>query len=1252
MLKYDKEHNLLTFYKVQNPSMGQRFNLLRDVRDAYARFEKEGALEVCEYINEYLSTRKGCVNQFEFFAEKAQGYRNEEDHIRIKAKIRGDGIRPPIHVINLPYMDNLGKLHFHDRSVKVLVNKLTSANDISYDADRKSLSIVMSKRTVKVDCSVVTKDIQVMGKGKSKISMAELIVYLSVLEGNPKRLLDIIRNPMLITRIPQTVVYPEVIPMSQIMAIDTTGLIEGLRTNPDFGVKNIRDSINSAVTLDRAVGEVMSKSVGGYEEGTYITPTILRDLKRQRVNEIYVENLTPYPDKKIHSGLNGKLLMYSTIPAGTLNTTFLQEAMPEFADLACFTRDVRVGDTSYGEPVIDLTGRKATREVLEFVRSMGETSVYLSKGSGSIMCPLELEIIGNHTVRASDIYTEGECYKKGYDPNEWIPTAPGANGDTLTSDDLLAIYSTLGYMLLKDVNLFMDRDKDFLKKVELADVTMARALQEAIEKHMSKYGENVKGYADNLSGNKSNTDIFGELSGTLKQVLGASYMIETPDTTNLVAEISQATHITNMVKEAPEIMRQIAIPYFGRICPFETPEGKKLGLVNNKAIGCQIKDGNMMALVRKVLKVGDEITISDDIEEISVKDEVRCRITSELQLEPGSKPGYYKNTRIIAKVPNPEPTGERHKYASVYAIDLDYVYAHTEEFISPATAMIPCIAHDDAVRASFGTKMVKSAIYLLDPDKPRVQTSMYRELFNSTDAYLIRAERHGTVESVSLDLLAVLYDGDAECTEYKIDEFKVTKDSVIFMRYKVKDGDRVHPGQILADCSASTDGVYCPGKSQLTVYMSSGSNYEDAIHASSRATLDYISVGTHSMTVPRPTGSRIKKDGLYKYYKRGDIVTEIEQTDGAKGTLTKPIRANHHSGIWYSVKETNDNSKPVYEIDMLGYNKLSDGDKLSGLHGNKGVESRVDNNSVMPTLANGMVAHFLFNPHGLPSRMNTGQIIEAHLGLIAEVLNVYICTDAYNGATLDEVAMMMKFACELANCGNAGACRGICQKYNIPEEWIPVLENNMTHIMSWANTFDEYGDARIWNPKEGKWFEEKMTIGFPTVLKMKQEAEEKISARGGVLEEIYQMTSSQPPKGGALGGGQAWSEMEMWAIAAYGSSELLHEAWNEKSDNECARVNMELAAIGNPMRVPNKYNFPRALYNFIYYMQCFGLMLEDDRGRLPDTSRVTSVQHFIFNVEDIIKEEDINQRYCAVRADESSTEDMAENLVNAIFGKK
>ena len=1224
MLSYDKGSNLLTLEKVHNPSLGEHLLLLKDLRESFDKFINEGVYEALESINEIMETEDSHYKKLIFKPTLVEGFGSDDPHIQIKCYPEGCSEAGAIRVIDLPYMDNLGKLHFN-KNVKSFVCKLASSDDVSYDLAKQTLSLVLASRMIKITVSGKSKKIEAHGLGRSTISLAALAAFIAYEDGEQIDVWDIIRNPLLIPTLEAVKRKPEEIPVfyaqTRMVDYDTsdkksgTMLIHNLREEPAYAVTRIRHSINKAVSLDRALGETLSRPVLNYEAGSYVTPAVIQDLKRNKVNCIYVQTVVPDSTSKIAGGMVNKQLTYTVLGKGWTVTKYLADRIPELDKYPTIPTDTLVPHHLLND--FSFKGKYASKEILDFLQGAGEPGVYI--GSDATPCYFETEILSNHTLQYGDVYSQAECQTMGVSPHEWFcylndNTDSSYRKDRLYADDLLALLSTIGYILLRGKSVFLDRDKDFLKKVETPEIALKRELIYTIRKHVNTYRDSVCQYVK--TGDPGKGVIFDALTHSFIKRLNEKKLLDRCDVTNYAAEISQALHVSVDMKEPPEIVRRISTPYYGRLCPFETPEGKRLGLVNTKALGCEIKDGNLLCTVRKVFHNGGTLTISNQIETLSVDQELQYRITDVLELTPGEKEGEYLNTRIKAKVPNPSITGDRQIIAEIMAEDLDYVYSHTESLISPTVSLIPFATTNDAIRVSFGSKMIKQGIYLLNPDKPRVQTSMYRDIFKCSDAYLLVAEKTGTVTAIDIGRITVMYDGDTDETVYKVNEFAANTERVLCMRYRVRENERVVRGQILADSSASQDGVYCPGKNLLVAYMPTGYNYEDAVHTSMEASVEMTSPSAKFVRRKISGSYEVNRDGMYKYYKAGEKITTVTKKQG--NFIDAHDVHTNVSGIWYSIDDTGMGGARELHFNLLGYRKLTVGDKVSGRHGNKGVDAKVDSNSSMPMLPNGTPVQILLNPHGLPSRMNAGQIMEAHLGLVATVLGIYINSDSFNGASLQEVQMLMKMTHELANCGNKELCWSIMSKYGMPRELQETVYGNMDQVMDWAGTFDEVGDCRLYNPMTGKWFPHKITIGVSTILKMKQEGESKIHGRGGPLEEEYMMTSAQPTSGGARGGGQAMGGMESWAVQSYGASNVAHDMVTVNSDDEVGRTNKLLDAFGSPVRIPERYAAPRALTNFIYYLEALGLKLEDDEGLLPAVDKYTSQERYIYDVGKMI----------------------------------
>lgn len=675
MLSYDKGSNLLTLEKVHNPSLGEHLLLLKDLRESFDEFINEGVYEALESINEIMETEDSHYKKLIFKPTLVEGFGSDDPHIQIKCYPEGCSEAGAIRVIDLPYMDNLGKLHFN-KNVKSFVCKLASSDDVSYDLAKQTLSLVLASRMIKITVSGKSKKIEAHGLGRSTISLAALAAFIAYEDGEQIDVWDIIRNPLLIPTLEAVKRKPEEIPVfyaqTRMVDYDTsdkksgTMLIHNLREEPAYAVTRIRHSINKAVSLDRALGETLSRPVLNYEAGSYVTPAVIQDLKRNKVNCIYVQTVVPDSTSKIAGGMVNKQLTYTVLGKGWTVTKYLADRIPELDKYPTIPTDTSVPHHLLND--FSFKGKYASKEILDFLQGAGEPGVYI--GSDATPCYFETEILSNHTLQYGDVYSQAECQTMGVSPHEWFcylndNTDSSYRKDRLYADDLLALLSTIGYILLRGKSVFLDRDKDFLKKVETPEIALKRELIYTIRKHVNTYRDSVRQYVK--TGDPGKGVIFDALTHSFIKRLNEKKLLDRCDVTNYAAEISQALHVSVDMKEPPEIVRRISTPYYGRLCPFETPEGKRLGLVNTKALGCEIKDGNLLCTVRKVFHNGGTLTISNQIETLSVDQELQYRITDVLELTPGEKEGEYLNTRIKAKVPNPSITGDRQIIAEIMA---------------------------------------------------------------------------------------------------------------------------------------------------------------------------------------------------------------------------------------------------------------------------------------------------------------------------------------------------------------------------------------------------------------------------------------------------------------------------------------------------------------------------------------------------------------------------------------------------------
>jgi len=504
--------------------------------------------------------------------------------------------------------------------------------------------------------------------------------------------------------------------------------------------------------------------------------------------------------------------------------------------------------------------------------------------------------------------------------------------------------------------------------------------------------------------------------------------------------------------------------------------------------------------------------------------------------------------------------------------------------------------------------------------------------------FVVRAPYTGTILDIT-DTEIVIYKGaygggfvDLDNVDYvAISNGRISGQSAVFLNFKVSIGDYVHKGDILADTCASRGGIYSPSRNPLTAYDCYGYNHEDGIVATDNASIEYTSIITHH--IDEMVSKRHYKfhnaysTGGFKYCAPGDKIGSVKSKTSPtdKDGHSRDVRATgkaHGIPFEYGVHDSDKNST-TYRYHLLGFNKLQSGDKMSGRHGNKGVVSKVLKDSKAPQLKNGMTVRFILNPCGVPSRMNLGQIWEAHLSLCAEVLNITCESDAFNGASEEDIKTLMHYTWALANTASIGEIGGpynrvafdaVCNAYpDLPKALHEHTWTQLDRILDWRGVFERDGSAVLYDPETDTYFEGKMVIGFPQLNKLMQEADEKINCRAGMLEEQYALTTSQPQKGYRSAKGQRMAEMELMALAALGTAGFIDEILNEKSDNAGRRANVHLQQLGFDTRVDEHSCYSRSTENLLYLLE--GCNVHVDLP--PDVCRYdhkTSMRKYNFDV--------------------------------------
>ncbi|AYO29409.1 DNA-directed RNA polymerase subunit beta [Biomaibacter acetigenes] len=643
----------------------------------------------------------------------------------------------------------------------------------------------------------------------------------------------------------------------------------------------------------------------------------------------------------------------------------------------------------------------------------------------------------------------------------------------------------------------------------------------------------------------------------IKEFFGSSQLSQFMDQTNPLAELTHKRRLSALGpgglsrERAGFEVRDVHHSHYGRMCPIETPEGPNIGLIGSLSTYARVNQyGFIETPYRKVDK--ERGVVTDEVEYLTA-DEEEAFIIAQANA-PLDEEGRFIQKRITAR--------HREETVVVPAEDVDYMDVSPKQLVSVATAMIPFLEHDDANRALMGSNMQRQAVPLLITDAPLVGTGIeYKAAVDS--GVMILARNEGVVERVTGREIEVRRDIDGGLDVYKVHKFmRSNQGTCINQRPIVKKGQRVTKGQPIADGPSTDHGELALGRNVLVAFMPwEGYNYEDAILLSERLVKDDVFTSIHieqyeaeardtklgpeeiTRDVPN-VGEEALKDlderGIIRIgaeVRAGDILVgkvtpkgETELTaeerllraifgEKAREVRDTSLRVPHGEyGIVVDVKvftrENGDELPPgvneMVRVYIAQKRKISEGDKMAGRHGNKGVISRILPVEDMPFLPDGTPVDIVLNPLGVPSRMNIGQVLETHLGWAAKALGWYVATPVFDGAREEEIIETLK-------------------KAGLPED----------------------GKTNLRDGRSGEYFDRRVTVGYMYMLKLAHLVDDKIHARS---TGPYSLVTQQPLGGKAQFGGQRFGEMEVWALEAYGASFTLQELLTVKSDDVLGRV--------------------------------------------------------------------------------------------------
>ncbi len=698
------------------------------------------------------------------------------------------------------------------------------------------------------------------------------------------------------------------------------------------------------------------------------------------------------------------------------------------------------------------------------------------------------------------------------------------------------------------------------------------------------------------------------LVAVLREFFMSSQLCQFMDQVNPLAELEHKRRLSAMGpggltrERAGFEVRDVHSSHYGRICPIQTPEGPNIGLVGHLAIYSRVNEyGFLETPYRKVVngRVTDEVEYLDAMEE------------EESIIAHAGVP-FDENGRFIQKEVQARVKG---KPGIVEAEKVNYIDVSPNQAISVATALIPFLEHDDAHRALMGSNMQRQAVSCIVPQAPIVGTGLEAKAARDS-GHIILAEEDGEVIEVDGSHIKVRslvsktkhqktskarssQSTQEDVKNYDLYSFARSNAATSMTQHpRVKKGQIVKKGDLLADGAATQNGELALGQNLLVAFMPwGGANFEDAIIISQKVVEDDRFSSIHiedfsidvrdtklgpeivTRDIPNVGEEKLKdldEDGIVRIgaeVKSGDIlVGKITPKGESDLTAEERLLRSIFGEKARDVKDTSlylqhgEHGKVVdvkifsreqgdrlpsgviktIQVSVAQLRKVAVGDKLAGRHGNKGVISTILPVEDMPYLEDGTPVDIILNPLGVASRMNIGQILETHLGWAAHKLGYKVACPSLDGVTEDEIKEELR-------------------KAGLPED----------------------GKVQLYDGRTGEKFENKCTVGIAYIMKLNHLVEDKIHMRS---IGPYSLITQQPLGGKAQFGGQRFGEMEVWALEGYGAAHTLQEILTIKSDDVLGRSKAYEAIIkGEPIKSPN---IPASFHVLVSELKALGLNVE------------------------------------------------------------
>ncbi len=683
----------------------------------------------------------------------------------------------------------------------------------------------------------------------------------------------------------------------------------------------------------------------------------------------------------------------------------------------------------------------------------------------------------------------------------------------------------------------------------------------------------------------------------LKEFFGTSQLSQFMDQTNPIAGLTHKRRLSALGpgglsrERAGYEVRDVHPSHYGRMCPIETPEGPNIGLIGSLATYGRI---NPFGFVETPYRRVENGVVSDTIDYLAASDEDRHVIAQANAVL--AEDNTFAEERVTVRRRDGEVD-------YVLPDEVDYMDVSPRQMVSVATALIPFLEHDDANRALMGSNMQRQAVPLIRSQAPLVGTGMeFRAAVDAGD--VTTAIAAGVVTEVEADFVDVTHD-DGSYHTYRMSKFRRSNQGTcINQRPLVREGQRVEAGTPIADGPCTDEGEMALGTNLLVAFMSwQGHNYEDAIILSSRIVQEDVltsihieehevdardtKLGPEEITRDIPN---VSDDMLADLDERGiiRIGAEVGNGDVLVGKVTPKgeteltpeerllraifgekarevrdtsLKVPHGEsgtviGVRVFAREEPDELPPgvnqLVRVYVAQKRKISDGDKLAGRHGNKGVIAKILPIEDMPFLPDGTPVDIVLNPLGVPGRMNVGQVMETHLGWIAKT-GWHVEGDEDSGE-------QWKGRLRSIGAGEAAPSSNIATPVfdGARQDEIQGLLSSTLRTRDGDRLVDPDGKALLFDGRSGEPFPQPISVGYMYMLKLHHLVDDKIHARS---TGPYSMITQQPLGGKAQFGGQRFGEMEVWALEAYGAAYALQELLTIKSDDVLGRVKVYEAIV-------------------------------------------------------------------------------------------